>query len=396
MSTHRMFLRSLMLTGIVLCISLVRGYSQDDQSKWALNGYVKYLQSATFGADSIYPITNSLFHNRLNIKYFPNDKWTFALETRNRLFIGEEVKLTPHFGDQINQYNGLVDLGVLWMEENGVVLHSIIDRAYVNYTSEKFEIRLGRQRINWGIDIIWNPNDLFNALNFLDFDYEERPGSDAIRVQYYTGPVSSLDVAFAPNDTLEKSVAAALYKFNTKGYDIQLLVGYYRGDLAFGGGWAGSIKNVGFKGEATFFQPLEPSNDSTFEVSTTVSFDYLFGSGLYLSGGILYNSSARNGGGLGGQNGLFSSQTQLSAKNLFPAEWALSGQVSGNLSPLTTLSGAILYAPENHLLALIPTVTYSIKENWDIDLVGQAFFIQVNDQFTHLASSGFLRLKWSF
>ena len=37
------------------------------------------------------------------------------------------------------------------------------------------------------MNLVWNPNDLFNAFSFVDFDYEERPGSDALRIQKYTG-----------------------------------------------------------------------------------------------------------------------------------------------------------------------------------------------------------------
>lgn len=39
----------------------------------------------------------------------------------------------------------------------------------------------------------WNPNDWFNTYNYFDFDYEERPGTDAIRVRvYFKDGMSSL------------------------------------------------------------------------------------------------------------------------------------------------------------------------------------------------------------
>ena len=53
-----------------------------------------------------------------------------------------------------------------------------------DYRDNKINFRIGRQRINWGTTTIWNPNDIFNAYNFLDFDYEERPGMDGGKFQY--------------------------------------------------------------------------------------------------------------------------------------------------------------------------------------------------------------------
>ena len=62
-------------------------------------------------------------------------------------------------------------------------------------SDEKWELTLGRQRINWGVNLAFNPNDLFNAYSLIDFDYQERPGSDAIRFQYFTNELSSFETA---------------------------------------------------------------------------------------------------------------------------------------------------------------------------------------------------------
>lgn len=390
--------RNLLLVLGFWLIAFQASAQNDSTEKFSLNGYIKFLQTASFsGLDTFAdPLTNNLIHNRLNFRYFPNDHWTLAVEARNRIFYGEQVRFTPDYGDLIDQYNGLVDLSVRWKEGDAILVHSIIDRAYVDYSSGKWEARIGRQRINWGVNLVWNPNDLFNAFNFLDFDYEERPGSDAVRVTYYPGVLSSAEVAFAPAQNIEESVGAAMYKFNAKGYDVQVLGGYYRGDLALGTGWAGNLGQIGFKGEATWFVPLEPSPDSTQALGISATADYLFGNGFYLSGAFLYNSAGKVGG-LGSSGGLFNSNLTVSAKNLFPVEWAFVAQGSGSITPLITTSAVVIYSPQNNLVAAIPTLTYSIKENWDIDLVGQLFFMEIQPKdFRMLANSLFFRLKWSY
>jgi hypothetical protein len=393
--------KSLASLCLLLLLSAALGAQPDSTAqkppRFTATGYVKYLQSGTLAKGIGSPLTNNLIHHRLNLRWYPAPRWQLALEFRNRAFYGEQIKLDPTYAEHIDQYAGLADLSVRWVDEPSFLLHCIVDRAYAAYSSPKWDIRLGRQRINWGVNLSWNPNDLFNALNFLDFDYEERPGNDALRVQYFPGQLSRVELAVAPGRYDTTSIAAALYRGNVQGYDIQAIAGYYKGDLALGGGWEGSIGGLGFKGEATWFHSLEGlSSDSLSALSASLSFDYLLGSGVFLSLGGLYNQdggrAGLNGSGLFG-NSLAASS--LSARNLFPAEFALLGQASYQPHPLLSLSGGLLYGNQNHLSAFIPSITYSIRENWDLDLIGQSFFADVNG-YTHVASALFLRLKWSY
>ena len=96
--------------------------------------------------------------------------------------------------------------------------------------------------MNWGVNLISNPNDLFNQYSFYDFDYPERPGSDAVRVQRFLGFNSRMEVAVRPASDLEQSVAAFLYAFGARGYDIQLMGGYYRERFVAGAGFAGDFR----------------------------------------------------------------------------------------------------------------------------------------------------------
>lgn len=397
---HRPFLPILWLWALAFFIPVTLQAQDDGPKKLQVHGYVKFLQTNSFspipGLDTTLKFTDNLLHNRLNLHWYPAKRWKVALEARNRLFWGDQVR-QPGYADAIDQYNGLLDLSVRWIDDGGFLLHSVIDRAYVNYSHEKWDITLGRQRINWGVNLIWNPNDLFNAYNFLDFDYEERPGRDAVRIQYFPGTLSRAEVAFAPADTLENSVAAALYRFNAKGYDIQVIGGYLSGDIALGGGWEGNLGQIGFKGEGTYFLSTGLSNDTTNALGASLTFDYMFGSGLLLTGSALYNSQGKAAGAA--QGGL--AAAQLSARNIFPTEWGFYGSASWQPHPLVNLNSGVIYGTTNNLVIWVPSVTYSIKENWDIDLVGQVFFSDRpvglgGARFGAAGAGVFGRLKWSY
>ncbi len=90
---------------------------------------------------------------------------------------------------------GWIDMSWNIVDENSFFLNTTIDRLWLDLNFNKFQARIGRQRINWGQTFVWNPNDIFNAYSFFDFDYTERPGSDAIRLQYYPSFSSAIELA---------------------------------------------------------------------------------------------------------------------------------------------------------------------------------------------------------
>ncbi len=162
---------------------------------------------------------------------------------------------SPSYAASVAADQGWVDMSWNILNEQSFFLNTTIDRLWADFNYGKFQARVGRQRINWGQTLVWNPNDVFNSYSFFDFDYVERPGSDAIRLQYYPGSSSAMELAVKA-DYRDHITASALYRFNKWGYDIQFLAGYVNSeDLMAGAGWSGAIGSVSFRGEASWFQP---------------------------------------------------------------------------------------------------------------------------------------------
>lgn len=365
--------------------------AQGDKSKnWALSGYLKNMQTTyLLHQPSFDLLQENLVHNRLNFKWFPHQNWTIRTEIRNRLVWGQRLKITPNFAQDFqNSNNDFLPLSINLIEANGLVLNTMLDRIYVQYEKGNWTISLGRQRINWGINTLWNPHDIFNAYNFTDFDHEERPGSDALRIQYYTGVLSSLEFAVKMTDTLSNTTAGFLWKTNKWNYDFQLLAGIFEEHITLGAGWAGNLKNLGFKGETAYFGAL---NQNSPTLSVTISADYIFKNKLYWSGGFLYNSSGnlRNAGSL--------LSFRLSARNLYPYRFAISNLLQYPLRDNLNIGVNIIYSPgPEHASFISPIFTYSIKDNWDLDLTGQVSIQMANQQLISPLQAFFLRLKWSF
>ncbi len=384
---------------LTFCFLLISTFVfTQEKTSWSdehlyFKGYIKDLRIINFVPNAGI-IQDNFIHNRLNFKYYINQKWTFAAEARNRLFYGESVKLNSSYASSVHIDHGLFSTSVLWIDESSLFLHSIVDRVYVDFQSNKWGVRVGRQRINWGISSVWNPNDLFNAFNFANFDYEERPGSDGIRIQrYLKDGMSSYEVAAKLDTGKNNQVIAARYIFNKWNYDIQILGGVYFTDVALGVGFAGNLKNAGLKGETTYFQD-KLSLSKPGVLNATLGLDYTLRKGMSSGVSLLYNSQ-----GFKDLSSLTSPSLlsfAVSPKNLMPSEWSIMGQLGYPLSPIISTSLAVIYAPQLDLFFLMPSVSTSISGNWELMVLGQSYFADAGSGVIHAGTGLFIRTKFSF
>ena len=379
---------SFILFFIIILISL-ESTAQEKKSEFTLSGYVKYLpsyldyNSSYFDSETIH-----LIHNRLNLRGYFGENFSLGLEFRNRMIFGEN--------SYISSDDGLVDLSYFIVDNTNFKLHSMIDRFWLKYQKDKIEISIGRQRVNWGINTIWNSNDLFNAYNFIDFDYIERPGSDVIRFQYTGDNLSSFDLVYKPTKN-DGSVIAALYKINKMGYDFQFLAANYYEDVALGGGWAGNLKNAGFKGEFTYFVAknlLVDGVDQDNSISLSSSVDYSFKNGFYILGSYLYNSNGFSDPSVFSLGSL--TENVLSSKNLMPSKNSYLIQASKPITPAINSSLTLLYGQGVNFMFISPNITYDINKSFDLNFIGQFFYGEMDGDFQNLMKGIYLQLRYSF
>ena len=371
----------------------VKGFAQDSTEaspdKFSFNGYIKNLETLTFSKDFREMISGNLLHNRINLKWKPSATITAAAEFRNRLFWGEEVRMTSHFASLLRNANEKVNLQKAWIHNNSLVLHTNVERLYVDYNTNEINVRIGRQRMNWGITTTWNPNDIFNTYNFLDFDYEERPGADGGKVNYRFTDNFNAELAYAHSGKEQGNIAAIKYALNQWGYDMQLITGWYNDHVTLGAGWAGSIKDAGFKGEVQYFFGKK---DSVDHLNISMEADYMFPKNWYLNGGLLYS-----GNGLSKPVSNWNEvNLRFSPENLMPTKWNLVITTAKEFTPLFSGNLSVVYAPGTNLMILFPSFSYNLSTNFDINLVWQSFFAELGHQYEAVNHRCFLRAKWSF
>lgn len=362
------------------------------QKSTDLNGYVSNLESAIYDKDSENLINENLIHNRLNFEWVPNEKITFHAGLRNRLIWGDRLRIDPTYSKGIAKDHGWMNLTRNVIDEKDFFLNMTLDRFYFKYYLENLEATLGRQRINWGRNLVWNPNDVFNVYSFFDFDYEEKPGADAFRLQYYLNFASSVDIAISANRKGEIT-SAGLLKVNKFGYDWQILGGIINeNDMVAGFGWEGSIKNVGFRGELSYFSPTKNKDSVENKLIASLSFDYMFSNELSIRLETMYSQMSDDEK----NKGLVEYMTQeLTARNMALSETSLFFQISKPITPLLNASLSTMYFPSLDGYFLNPLLDYSLSDKLNVMLLAQIFDMKVKGKSQSLNMVA-LRLRYSF
>jgi hypothetical protein len=185
--------------------------------------------------------------------------------------------------------------------------------------------------------------------------------------------------------------AAALYRFNKWGYDIQFLAGYVNGtDYVAGTGWSGAIGSISFRGETSWFQPVKGFSDSTGRGLFTIGFDKVFKDNSMAQIQVMYCNNPLK---LSDFNSFYSGN--LSSKDLAFSRFSAFGQFSIPANPLLNITLSAMWFPDLKGYFAGPSFDYSLAENLDVSLIWQHFDSKMGGVRTRI-NIGFLRLKYSF
>jgi hypothetical protein len=287
----------------------------------------------------------------------------------------------------------LIDLTGTIARDSSYILYTNLDRLNLKFSKGKLEAIVGRQRINWGINMVWNPNDIFNTFNYYDFDYAERPGCDALRLIYYPGISSSVEAAVKIDQNHDLTMAG-MFKFNRWNYDFQFMGGLMESDVVIGAGWSGNLKKAGFNGEGSWFRDKNNFADTTGIFVFSTGINYTFRNSLFLHGSFLFNSAGTTGNA--GVENPFLSLSEVSPKSFTAARYSIFGQASYPFSPLISGDLSAIFNPNDLSMFIGPNINFSLSDNISLLLMSQIFIGEPGTEYGGLGGLVYLRLKWSF
>jgi hypothetical protein len=344
---------------------------------------------------------------RLNLRFYPAESVTAAVESRHLMVLQRNVgEGTGSLGSAVSQGDHYFDLAGESANRNSV-LTTAVDRLYVDWTYRSLEATAGRQRIAWGTCLVWNPIDLFNPYSVLDFDYEEKPGTDAFRIQVYTGAVSTIEAAGVPGRTGRQTTFGVRYVASLWQYDLSIVGGWERRFWRMGAGWAGQIAGGGFRGEALYSRPGETieigptsgpgspygqgGNDRYGAFSTlALSYDYTFRNSLYLHSELLYN-----GLGTTDNAGLRWAETVVTGE-LSPARHSIFQELAYDITPLLRCDIFAILNPDDRSWTCISSLAYAFSANWEIIFFAIPSGGKRGSEFGGIPDQAALRIRFDF
>ncbi|MFA0440379.1 hypothetical protein BCU70_19630 [Vibrio sp. 10N.286.49.C2] len=366
------------------------------ETNWDLNGYVKYMATGSIpdhGANSL----DNLIHQRFNYEYRFSSSLRFNAGMRNRALFGDSLSL-PYYSEVAGLDTGYFDLSRNVIDNEHLIVNSQFDRLYLDWQGEQWNARVGRSRINWAMNTVWNPNDLFNSYSIYDFDYEERPGTDAISISRKLGFASSFDVVYSPNKDSDLQRYSARYLFNYNGWDAQTLVGRSGLDNVLGAGFAGDINGAGLRGELTWFDPwsqgeggAQENDNATLVSSLETDFSFSGQRNWMLRASVLYISEPQEA--LDAEAYL---TLPLTAKTLSFTRYTGYADVSFDLSALNRLTASGSYYEDGSYFVGLSN-SYSLANDWQLLTVLQRFDGSTQSLFGQTPSTLlYANIKWSF
>jgi len=263
------------------------------------------------------------------------------LRFNGRYRINSEMKLEfawqvdgvyyPGISSSASGDNGLMNLS--WEIDSGRnwgVSHGF-DRLALNYRGDDFTLDLGRQRLAWGTTMIMSFMDMFHPIQPGNPFVPEQPGTDAVRVQVPSGPVSGYDILYAWFDDEGTEAVAAKYHDVHGDFESAVSVGRIRGENFAAIETSGDIHDIGLRIEAGWFD-TEIGNPWKLAIES----DWAPNDKTYVSGEIFYN-------GRGATSEENYDQELFARGELYPARWYTGLTLSHNDGGLSTFGLFGLY-----------------------------------------------------
>lgn len=183
-----------------------------------------------------------------------------------------------------------------------------------------------------------------------------------------------------------------LWSTRLRTYDLQFLAGRFDSFYLVGAGWAGNLRQAGFKGEANLYRNGQPAETADFIFLASITADYTFGKGWYGMASYLYNSRGSNNlSGLG-----MITYQKLSPMNLMPLKQQCAFQAAKQFSPVLQASVSVIYGLKDRLSIFVPSLQYWAAQNWECTLLGQNLFARAGATYRSLGQNVFLRVRYSF
>lgn len=383
----RTALCAVLCTGAVSGAQSAENAGQDACAPFSLSGYYKNLLQnsvTSFPAQKAYTLDLNRLH--LELKGQLNPALALELQYDNELLLGSYLR-TSQFELQKDvrpaQYWRAESV---YAESPDVYGRHRLYRAFATLALGDTDLRIGRQRIAWGSGRFWSPLDILNPTSPIQLEREERPGVDAVLVEYILGEVSRLSAVYAPQRASADGSAAVYWHGNRTGVDFSVVAGKFRGDRLIGADIATQVGSAGIRGELTYTLPAGAKNYRR----ALIGADYAFANTLTVSAELYYNGAGASDPRVYDFAALMTGRIQNVGQRY------LGVFASYEITPLLKSNNYLVVNLHDGSRYLAPSLTYSVRTNIDWTIGLQSFSGNTTSEYGRVNNVYYTQLQWFF
>lgn len=284
------------------------------------------------------------------------DDYNLELRARPELFIYLKDRLTANLTvrAQRNWGAGEETLGRDDLE---------IDRAYFDLGLGKWDLRFGRQAINFGQALIWNPVDLVDSNSPLDFDVVKE-GVDAARASYSLSSTASVLALVAFPDGGAISLVRGEVLLGNADLGLVVAEDGRDDDVIFGFDVKGDL-GVGYWAEGAYHDPR--GGDDFYRLVLGIDYSFPVKQQLYFA--LQYYQDGSGGTGVAD----YDYAALAASRRRFLARQYASLISTLTLDDVTSLSGSVIYNLEDRSYVLTAAFARYFFENLEVTVRASAF-----------------------
>ncbi len=231
------------------------------------------------------------------------DSLTFHLDFDNEVIAGNYLRsreFNVYWRDPYENYNDFFHASHEVKYTEDYLYRAKIHRAYAKAILGDFTFSVGRQQFRFGSGRLWNPLDVLNPINPLNFEgASEQKGIDGASAEYFINDKTVITAVLCPqrsNDDFSESFSTSNVKVigrlktNISFAEISLLAGKLPEREAYGGDISLILFGGTLRGSALFTR--EEIIEHT--IIANGGFEYTFSFGLYFLLEYFYNRASLN------------------------------------------------------------------------------------------------------
>lgn len=346
----------------------------EKKSPVQLGGYFKNLYTNSKTTDTKEGYFTDLSRLRMELKVKPSEEILANI-------VFDQETLAHDFGDSAdfqaiknnNQKNlAFIDADKAYCNDRNFYAKYSLYRGYIKYDNQSLQAIVGKQLVDWGRCRFWSPLDLFNPLNPLNIERDERLGTDAANLEVALGPLVNLNLVYAPQPSWAKSSFGSRLYYRAGNWDLFLLGGDFKNDAVVGFCADGYLGNGGLRLELSY---TDTDNGRNF-ARAVVGGEYNFTNKLHVLTEYFYNGGADDS-----NVSEFMSSYKYSSKVLTLKKNLLGLWLGYEITPLLKWDNYTIYDFDQKGVFFNPEFKYNLWANFDVSAGAQLFWGNHKSEF---------------